>query len=239
MAIRVNGATNDLEITSDIIDYNADFTVMFWYMSNTDGNTFASTFIITAAASPLNTENIKLASDGTSQRSIRQSGGATAQATGTSLTPGTWYHLALVGLSGTLTTYLNSTSDAVATGARGSRPDPISMQFNSNSVGLTDNYQDMSLYAAKAWTKALDSDGIEAERLFVDAVDTDSLYAYWPLEDSATVTTDSSGNGHTWTLTGAASTVSNPSGVNFISVPILSSNISAARMTLKRRGVVR
>lgn len=209
MAIQLNAATNDLEITTGILDYQSDFTVSFWYKINTDGNTFSSAFIITAASSPTNTDNIKLASDGTSLRAIRQVSGGTTQQTGTSLTVGTWYNITAVGTSSALTMYLNGVSDAVATASNAGRAAAISMQFNGNSVGLTDNHQDMSIFGVKAWTSALTVDEINNEMQTILPQRREDLYGCWPLLDTNDDVTDYSGNGNDWTLTGATSTAQN------------------------------
>ena len=114
MAIRADTGTDGLVRTTNLLDYNAAYTVTFWFNLDTSSGTF--TFIFGSNDNSFNNYDY-LGFDTGVRLYLEQAGGATGgSGTGSSVTAGQWNHGALVRTLTSLTFYLNGVSNIALTG---------------------------------------------------------------------------------------------------------------------------
>lgn len=114
MAVRFDASGDYLGSTTNLLDYNSNYTVMGWVYISTDTNADATVFNLFGNTS--NYDYIAMDVDGVTLDTYVVVGGAFTQSTGTTLSTGTWYHIAAVRSSTTLlTVYLNGVSDQTNT----------------------------------------------------------------------------------------------------------------------------
>lgn len=213
MAVRFDANADFFSRTSDVLSY-ATFTLMAWFRLVVDNNDFGH-FLAISNTGETQYDHIGVDSDGTTLRS--EVGGGTA-VTGSALTVGTWYHIALVRESTTsLKTYLNSTLDITSTDNVAGRAAPNYMRCGS-FFGLGINARAAGL---KGWSSALTAAEIQQETQILRPSRSADLYGFWPVFPGATERlADYSGNGRGWTANGTL-TDEDPPPVSWGASPIL------------------
>lgn len=218
MAITV-GSTSRYILDSANFDHNGVWSMTRWVYP-----TLAATQSLFACKNNANTSDVQgityvdVATNGAITCITRDDAGTTIQtvtsATGV-LVANTWQHLALVRSSDTsLVVYVNSSSVLTNTGNISAR------SVNAARIVLGRNGSDANTFqGAHGYTKlwagtALTTGEITTESEYRNAQVTTNLYANWKFQTDASATTDSSSNGRTLTLVGAAVTdAADPAGL--------------------------
>jgi hypothetical protein len=183
MAIAVSGSTQYVVRSASSPNANTDYTLMAWFRPSVVNAWQGLFFLGPATSSTESTDYCEINSSGQSYlRSRNGSGTATTATTGSTLSANTWYHVALVRSSDTLTLFLNGVSDTSQTAAVAGR--------NATSALVLGGYVPDSEYlqgriaAAKAWSAALSSTDIPIEMTLVRPKRTGNLWGWWPMIDS-------------------------------------------------------
>jgi hypothetical protein len=160
MAVRFDAAADRLLRTTDLPDYNGTYTLMFWFLWLSD-----------LGLSGIASLNANSASDGDILRvtagdllSIRCAvGGAQTTTNGSTLTTGTWAHVAVVRESvSSCKVYLNGTLDITNTRNITGRTAATRMEFGAEFSGNT-NRNDCRVMAIKSWSAALTEAEVKSE----------------------------------------------------------------------------
>ena len=194
------------------IDTMANYTRMMWFVIDTDRNDFSDLFFSHASGSASNHDydEIYLDSNGTTL-AISSDNGTTFDAqTGTNLSVGDWYHIAIVrtGIT-TLTAYLNGVLNITSTLDMTGRPSTDQNAIMAGYPGFSANAVAGRCMGYKDWTVVLTADEIEIERKSLTPVKTANLWSYLPMigKNAADCAKDYSGNGRDYTTNGALITV--------------------------------
>lgn len=215
MAVRFDVSSDRLLRTADLIDYNAAYTLMAWMRIVTDTNNYGNVYVMNDNSSG-NADFFGVSADGTTFMVGRTSGGAGsfAENTGSALSLGTWYHIAMTRSGTTQTGYLNGAQDCQLTATITGRVAATRLEMGA---ATTDN---LSLFNgrvahAKAWAGvALTAEQIRQEMYSVLPHRFADLYAAWTLLKGATERLrDHSSNGRGWTAGGTLTDEDNPPGV--------------------------
>lgn len=202
MAVRFDAAADRLARTSGVIDYNASYTIMGWFMIVTDTNNYANIFALSDNSSN-NSDFLTTNSDGTTFAVGRTSGGAgsfTINA-GTALSLNTWYHGALVRDTGAgnLYAYLNGTLDATNSSSIASRAASTRTECGGATTGNLSPFNGR-MYAVKAWQAALTAAEIRNEMNLIRPARFANIHLWTPLlAGSGERVRDYSGAGRDWT----------------------------------------
>src|SRR3990167_9337741 len=197
MAPRFDALADRLYRTTDLINYNTAYSVLFWLYLTTDTNNFV--YIWTNNADPdIYHDSVRLDADGVTIRATQYTG-AFQQGNGTVLTVNQWYHCALVRVNATsLILYLDgvnvsSTSNSVSGRAANTR-----MEFGAFNPS-NDYRLDGRIHAPRIYSAALSVDEIADERFYARPRRYTNLYGNWPTFPGATERiTDWAGNGRNW-----------------------------------------
>jgi hypothetical protein len=202
MAIRFDAATDRLLRTAGLPDYNAGYSWLFWVRLVSDLNALG---VIASLNDNVgnNIDALGLDTDGTTLQVAAFAAGAGQAANGTSLSIGTWYHVALVRANATtLYVYLNGVLNATASYSVSGRVAPSRMEMGGwNSA----NYDgaDCRVAGEKFYTVALTQAEIQQEMFVLRPMRTENLYHWCPMLPGTTERlTDYSGNGRDWTAVG-------------------------------------
>src|SRR5262245_16559461 len=193
MALRFDNSADYLERTTNIPS-RTSHTIMAWIKQTTDTNNWAT--FIRLAESP-GSANFTL-SAGFSDPVFSIYNGST-QDTGTTLTVGTWYHIAQVGDGSNVSGYLNGVLD-VQVGQN-------SLTFGRLQLGNASEFNeflDGCMPAIKIYDVALTADEIAAEMLQYAPIRLDNLNSWIPGIDVSTTDAvkDYSGLGRDFTING-------------------------------------
>ena len=161
MAIRLDATGDYLERSTNVVDFDTNYTLMGWFYISVD--TAANAALMTLRLSNTDYDIIVLGSGTTLAAEVRVNGAVTTS-TGTTLSTATWYHITAVRSSATLlTVYLDEVSDLTNTrtvvGRSAGLPtmrvgyfDTTSpVQFNGRFYGL--KYWDTDLSLAEIHTE--------------------------------------------------------------------------------------
>lgn len=204
MAVRFDASSDELSLTSSVVDYNSLYSFMGWFCIDVDTNAVA-TFLAVHNDTTNARDFVRTQSDGTSlQLRVEQSATTGSSANGSALTVGTWYHIAIVRESvSSLKLYLNGVLDATNTTNITSRVASTEMQ-----VGLFRSSNPLNGRVAylKSWSVALDAAQVASEMRAIRPIHRlDSLHGWWPTRPgSGERTKDYSGNGRNWTEVGVS-----------------------------------
>jgi len=197
MALRKDASTD--EILFDTAAPTGDITVMAWVRIAVDNNNFSTFYYLGGDVDNL-TQAIYLGTgaDGTTLELWALTTIA-ARGTGTNLTAGTWYHLALVtntGVASAFTVYLNGVSDFTGTLGDGT--------FSAQRVQLLDDPVDEwtngNITALKIFNAQLTQDEVLNEMRYISPIRLANLWQWCPFLD-ATDNEDYSGNGRDYVFT--------------------------------------
>ena len=131
--------------------------------------------------------------------------------TGTNLSAGTWYHIAMVSDAspgaGSFRLYLNGVLDITNTGPSGGVATSLDF-FDGNTSGLLFNGRMRSL---KIYSAALTPTEINTERASLDTcVRSSNLNSFYKFDSAATIATDDGGSSLTLTVNGTFTTEAGP-----------------------------
>lgn len=197
MAIRFDNPDDSIKVVA--VPSFSSFTVCYWLLLVTGSGGTQITFYCNNNGS--DTQWIGLTLDSANKPFIDTSAGTGAS--GSTLSTGTWYHLALIKNGTGFTLYLNGLQDTTATlSVTTSAIDTI---YGANAFSGFANEGsldcDCRIFDYKIWSGvALSQAEIQAEMHVVQPRRMDGLWLWSPLI-SATELTDFSGNGRNWTVT--------------------------------------
>jgi len=206
MAIAFTAAETDrLRRSSDLLDFNAPYTVMAWVQTTASTGAFQMFWSLAFDNHEMH-DWVGRSTAGLFNLGVSNGGGA-AGVTGSALSLSTWYHITVVRSSTTLlTAYLNGVSDITNSGS------VVGRTTNDTFIlgEAADSGDDFTGQVAglKAWAVALSVEEIQAEMLSIRPRAFASLYGFWPFLTNDIA--DYSGNGRSWTLTGVVDSVDNP-----------------------------
>lgn len=208
MAVRcASGSSQYLDITSNCLDINADYTWCGWVrFASLGGYAFGSKG---GGGTAYDNLEILYFSAGT-ELSIYCStmgGGTGSDALGTTFATATWYHLTLTRSGNFVRAYVNGVLDGEVEFAVTGRPDSTSMQMCASWDGS--QFCDARLWGWKAWSRALTVAEIQREMQQAAPNSGLSLFGWWPfLADNRA--TDFGGQAHTWTENNSPTTEDPP-----------------------------
>lgn len=214
MALRCTRASSQyVSKTTGMLDFSTTYSVMMWVKLETDVNDFIDLMDITASGS--NTyDHVGTTNDGTTLSFEIATGGTPGSGTGTSLTVGTWYHVAMVADSATTTkVYLNGVEDiAVTHDTRSGRSANDRQSYNNIVIFGAANSGNTSIAAIKEYSAALTPAEIVQEMRSIAPRRLANLNAWYPMIDSTLANTikDFSGNARDLTGTNTPTTSDGP-----------------------------
>jgi len=137
MAVRTNSNTDFLSRTTGLLDYNGNYSFMFWLMNIVD--TGGSTTTYTANDGSLNSFDLAgHDGDGTTTRlTVRTNGGNANTSTGTNLPLGVWHHWCIVrSASNQIRLYINGVSNILNSTATSGRSAVVNNQMGIQVGGF-------------------------------------------------------------------------------------------------------
>lgn len=244
MAVRFDANSDRLLRTSDLIDYNAAYTLMGWIYLSSDLNTAVRIFNLNN--NTLTDEDmLGLDVNGTTLRARAIIAGSGNFSTGSNLSVATWYHLAMVrDAAAALKIYLNAALDTTGTRNITGRTANTRLEIGAATGGNSNRFDGRVAYI-KAWSAALTLEEVAQEMNVIRPVRTENLYGWWPtFPGSGERAADYSGNGRNWTEGGTLTDEDPPPvsyGARFWVVPFVAAGgpvtIAAALGTLTLTGL--
>jgi hypothetical protein len=204
MSVRFDAAGEYLRRTTGLPNIQATYTLMGWYYISVDRDFYGTLAILNNASNE--NDNLTLDADGTTVAIYAANTGVT----GSTLSVGQWYHLAMVRESSSVVKlYLNGVLDltnTTATGYFGATENlyvgdlPGTGQgFNGRAAGF------------KMWDTALTQAEVQAEVYTLRPQRFTNLLSWSPVfPGSGERTRDYSGNGYDWTETGTVTDEDGP-----------------------------
>lgn len=192
MAVVLNSADEYLR-HADPFNNASDYTWMAWVLF-AQNNAWQGILSVSTGEGTAQYETLEATSGGNLEL---YSSSGTSSSQSVSYSTNIWYHLAIVRSGNTLTCFINGVSSLTASGA-GTNLSVGDLLWGHWS--LTNDPLNGRISFSRAWTAALTSTEILAERLATSAVRTANLWGDWPLQSNAT---DVSGNGRNLTTNGA------------------------------------
>jgi hypothetical protein len=208
MAVRFDNATDGFQLSSSLLDYNSAYTIAGWVLMSVQSG--SAEVPICLALDGSNRDQIRTNSAGTRWGVQANNAGAGANVTGAStLSTGTWYHVALVREStSSLLLYVDGVQETSNTQSVTGRSAQTRTDLGSDRGGSN---WDGRFYAFKAWSAALTAIEVQHEMRTIRPRRLGSLYAYWPILPGATTRArDYSGNGRNWTENGTLTDEAEP-----------------------------
>lgn len=201
MAVRSDSIGDRLNISSGVLDYNSAYTIMFFLQIVVDQNAI-TTFLVISDNSNNNADNFRTSATGTLLQMRTAISGTTSIISGSDLTVGTWYHIAIVRESATsCKVYLNGVLDITNTQDITGRAAAADLRFLGRAG--TSDPSNCKIAHIKAWSTNLSQADIVREMFSVMPVYPGSMYAWWPCFAGVTERlVDWSGNGRTFTAAG-------------------------------------
>lgn len=209
MAIRFDAAADRLLRTSDLPDYTSPYTWMCWFYLASDLN--ATSTILSLSRDTGNVDDLRTATDGVTLAIRSRTSGAGGNVNGSTISIGTWYHVAMVRASATsLLMYLNGVQDAEATTSAAGRDVATRMELGAQ-FATDSNRMDGSVAAKKCWLTNLSQAEVVNEMYTFLPRRLANLYGWWPgLPGSGERIKDYSGNGRDWSEAGTLADEAHP-----------------------------
>jgi len=202
-------ASKYLERTSDLPDYNGNYTIACWIKFN-QLTTFDSMFVLTDGTA--NNRDMLLLNNTTGNNltsRVTVAAALTTQAGSTTLSTATWYHVAMVrDAAASLKAYLNGNLEGTNTRSVSGRAAISNMRIALEQGG--GNAIDASFAHLKMWTRALTAQELLSESKNILVNNLTSVYGWWPTLINAQRNKDYSGKGRNWTEVGTIGDVANP-----------------------------
>jgi hypothetical protein len=215
MSIRFDNAGDYLIRTSNLINLDANYTVSMWIYLTAhpgDGNNGLLWSEDPQAGNSIDALEVAGAGATTTHLyfyGMDKDGNFTESWGTTNLQLNTWYHVGLIrSANNSRIAYLNGSAEVTYTTSQSGRNAPAEMVMGSYA-GNADPFNGRIAYI-KAWTAALTTAELAAERYSISAVKTANLYACWTTPTGATRVNDSSANGYNWTAGGTLTDEANP-----------------------------
>lgn len=204
MAVEVTGGSTDgVNITSDVLDFNSDFTWAMWFRLDTAVVSFNKILIRVYVPSG-GYDQLEFTTTGTVFAKSWDGDVAYATSTAGSIATATWTHLALKRDGDDIIIVIDGVEIGVEAAAVGTRGAPTRMQVEDNFGG------DFEFFAQKLWTRALTTAEIRHEmRAIAPKTHVADLYGFWP-HLNGDATTDYSGRGRNWTESGTLTDFQSP-----------------------------
>jgi hypothetical protein len=215
MSVVLDG-TNDYLNQQNGLDYNLAYTVIFWWKPGSV-SVFQSIYSVAGGTDGENLDGVFLTSAGKIQIYMKQATTYEIDQTsaGAALSNGVWYCIALVRSGNNLTAYRGTESTAMAQEVTGAsspagRTAATRQRFGAWPSDVAFDFGNGSLFAPRMF------DGVSltlAELIQNQFAITPQLYnatSWYPMWNAADATTDYSGNGDTWTVTGTLTDDANP-----------------------------
>lgn len=210
MAVRFDAAADRLLRTTDLLDYNAAYTKMAWIYLTSDLDAI-SVFFTQNDNSANNLDQLMTSPTGTLLQIRVVVGGAATNTNGSTVSTGTWYHVALVRESVTsLKLYFDAVLDSTNTRDVTGRAASSRMEHGARSSGNNNRY-DGRVYAIKYWSAALTLAEIANERPYIWPRRFANLYECWPCLAGATERLRGYVKGRNWTESGTLTDEAPPS----------------------------
>jgi ligand-binding sensor domain-containing protein len=205
--------------TSDLLSYDAPYTMMTWlYVVTAPGlNVYDTIFSINVNSTSVNYDIFDIKGIGSSQFNLligTDSGDVYAETSGpTALASATWYHVCIVrAAANSRIAYLDGAQEVNHTSSVSGRP-----TVTRNEVGgLSTSNLDVIIgrfAGIKLWRRALSRAEVQAERLWLYPVNWRDLYLCTPLRGGHNDLQDVSGAGRNWTAVGTLTTADGPPAV--------------------------
>lgn len=201
-AVRVDATGDRLNRTTSLPTYNA-CTIMAWFKLSADRNKFSTFMQLDSAVTKM---IVGTTADGTTLSIFNGVG----TVTGSALTVGTWYHIAMVcdGIGGAdFLCYLNGVENMTGGGVTGTSTDLI---FCQSDDGAADEWIDGCIAAAKVYDAILTPAEIANEMRSYRPLRTAGLNAWYPCVSIAADEIDFSGGGRNLTIGGTLATEQGP-----------------------------
>lgn len=197
--------------TAGVLDHREPYTWAAWVKINEDRDTYGHIFSIAETVFPAsNYDMVGLDADGVTLRCGIHDGTDETSVTGTTLTVGTWYHLALKRESDTsLKVFVNGVLDITNTQDVSGRAAPMTAIVGALHA-TSDFDAHVDIYASKEWDVALSDAEIDEESVAAEPARTANLRQWSFLYNGLGQFSDSSGNGYDWTVTGPLTFVDPP-----------------------------
>lgn len=179
MAIRFTySSTEYCQRTANLLDHNSTYTICCWVRPQTFSQACHIVTLQTALGNFTNQDSVVLSDAGALSVESNISGTGTPD-TGSTLSTGTWYHVALVRSGDAdLSLYLNGVLDATVTTNIAGR-----LSCGSIALGTFDGGSfnfDGRVSALKEWTRALTASEIASEMRCMRPVSPRSINGWWP-----------------------------------------------------------
>ena len=204
-----NGSIN-LQVASGNINHNAAYTTAFWIYLTADANDYGHFWAASTNADQYeNSDLIGVDADGTTLTLGCYLSGGGGGLNGSSLSTGTWYHLAVVRESVTsLKAYLNGALDINVTTtdvtSRASCVNELVSRLNT-LYGFNGRIAHF-----KQWQAALTIDEVKAEMRSIRPLRFTNLNRWTPMVNTTVGSADDSLYGSSWTPTGTWSVLDGP-----------------------------
>lgn len=177
MSVRFDAAADRLLRTTDLLDYNSPYTLMFWVYLVADQNAITIPAALFRDAG--NVDDIRTLADGTTIGIRSRALGVGGTISGSVLALNTWYHLAMVRESATsLKLYVNGVLDATATQSISGRNAILRMELGAESSSNT-GPMDGRVMGIKAWSVSKTAAEIANEMRTIKPKSTANLYGWW------------------------------------------------------------
>lgn len=211
MSARFDAATDQLRISTGVFDYNAAYSILFWFMIVTDLNAIGTPFVIDSGSGSSNLDWVRLGNDGVRLELRVLNAAVGSSIIGTTLSVGTWYHLALVRESVTsCKLYLDGVLDITHTQDVTGRVASTRMQFG-NRATLNDPANCRVAAAIGYPGVALTIDQIKSQMVSMVPKTLNSTYHFWPMFPGATERLRDYGPGaRNWTEAGTLTDEAGP-----------------------------
>lgn len=221
MAIRLTASSSQYLVrTTDVVNHNADYTIMAWFYPTLMNSQFRYLFYMDASAGG-NSDLMSISNSNLLQIEVNWAG-ATG---GTALSANVWYHLALRRTGNTLHGILNGAIIATKTLDISARAATTSMYLSSRRGGSV--FYDGYVAACKIWQASLSLGEIVNERAYTMPRRFQSLYAWYPMLPGNGRALDASGYNRRWTENGSPTNAETPP-IRWITAPIIVSAPPAA-----------
>lgn len=223
MAVRIDNAADSLVRTTDLFDYNAPYTVMFWTFATASPST--GDFLELGPNINVDADLLRTPAGGVTFRLRTVVGGAAANFDGGTLAGTTWYHIAVVRESVTsLKLYVDGSLITTATtNVTGRTAGTAAFRLGGNSATTRRHA------AVKAWSTSLTLAEVQNERFTILPKRMADLYGVWPCFPGATERLlDYNGNVRPWTEAGTLTDEEGPPVVWGLSVgysPVISAAV--------------
>jgi len=206
MAVIFDAAADRLLRTTDLLNYNAAYTVMAWVNPTlTSGWNWLTLFALNDDTTS-NYDDVFIDENGGSPTICMKvviGGAGTSLVHGTAPVSGAWVHVAAVRTNAS-NFYIYVNGVVSGEGTRDITGRAAATRMEIGGFGSEDGDRFVGRMAiAKAWTVAKTASDILQEMRVIRPLNTTGLYGWWPCFPGATERdNDYSGNGHDWTQNG-------------------------------------